>query len=589
MKRIVHIVRGYGLSALLRRAAGRAADRVETARRAAAAWRADRLAARLPKSPKALGFATRTAPLVTVLVTDARDWRRMNRCLLALQSLQNEIPLDVVIAYDRAIEREVRMHDGVRLLTHPAGTPLKPVLAQAAEGRGRFLAVVGADAIPSRRAIERQMIILEREDDIAAAAPRSSPISGSMLRMEFLRGALPEMPDDTAEGEVLNWLCRYAGEHGSRCLYHDDDVAAAYIVPAAGALLVVDEHVPFDDRDAGSRRIAALMSFARAAKWNVTFGSVDARAYPPYGDRLRNAGVEVVLGFRPRTLAELTAHGRSFDCVWLSRAKIAAGFADDVRSLQPKARIVYDTVDLHHLRLARQEAAIAKRTGWAEIERAEMESAQKSDIVVVTSAAEKTLLEERGLENIALVGLAEAAVARSADYRDTEGVLFVGNYAHEPNVDAALWLAREIMPLVWREVPQAVLTLSGADPTAAVRRLAERRIRVPGFVRSLDPLLNRARVFAAPLRFGAGLKGKILLALSAGIPVVTTSVGAEGIAQSPGDLAVADDARSFASAVTRIYGDEAEWRRYSAGASRAAARFSPQELARSFLGVLEKI
>jgi glycosyltransferase involved in cell wall biosynthesis len=354
----------------------------------------------------------------------------------------------------------------------------------------------------------------------------------------------------------------------------------------AGSILFVEEHVPFTDRDAGSQRMMSLVRRARASGRPVVFGSLDKRAYQPYCDELKQAGAEVLLGFGEETLSSLKARGSRFGSVWLSRPGIASRFIAHVRSSQPQARIVYDTVDLHHLRLARQTDVLGEAAGSEEMEQLELSAARASDVTVVTSPYEAAILRDRGIRNVAIVGLAEMPVEHVPGTENRAGVLFVGNYAHAPNVDAALRLAGEIMPLVWKRIPGVVLTLAGADPTPAVKKLSGKLVRVPGFVRDLAPFFAGHRVFGAPVRFGAGLKGKIVQAMAAGIPVVTTSVGAEGLQLEPEEMIVAHDAQSFTDAVIRLSENAEEWERYSAGARTGALRFSPEIQARQFDAVL---
>ena len=136
------------------------------------------------------------------------------------------------------------------------------------------------------------------------------------------------------------------------------------------------------------------------------------------------------------------------------------------------------------------------------------------------------------------------------------------------------------MPLVWERLPNLRLTLAGADPTRAVRALARPNIEVTGYVADTGALLAEARVFAAPLRFGAGVKGKIVHALSHGIPVVTTPVGAEGIFRAGEYDAIATTASDLAAQIVRIHENRAVWEALAAEGRSIALRFTPREIAR---------
>jgi len=144
--------------------------------------------------------------------------------------------------------------------------------------------------------------------------------------------------------------------------------------------------------------------------------------------------------------------------------------------------------------------------------------------------------------------------------RQPHSMLFIGTFHHQPNIDAALQLAEEILPLVLREYPDTVLDVIGSDPPPALtaRAAAEPRLRVHGYVADVAPYLRRAAVFVAPLRFGGGVKLKIIHAMAQGIPVVTTRVGIEGIDGITGDaVAVGSTPAALAGLICRFFGDPA--------------------------------
>jgi SAM-dependent methyltransferase len=173
----------------------------------------------------------------------------------------------------------------------------------------------------------------------------------------------------------------------------------------------------------------------------------------------------------------------------------------------------------------------------------------------------------------------EASQIRARDVEQFDGlsdILFVGGFPHTPNVDAALFIAREVMPLVWNVRPEARLLLVGYAPPPEVQELASDRIVVTGQVPELAPWFDQSRVMLAALRYGAGVKGKVVEALRCGLPVITTSVGAEGIGITPDEDAIlAEGAAELAAAVIDLFNDSERCARLSAaGAALVARRFS---------------
>ena len=166
---------------------------------------------------------------------------------------------------------------------------------------------------------------------------------------------------------------------------------------------------------------------------------------------------------------------------------------------------------------------------------------------------------------------------RGPPYAERAGVVFVGNFRHTPNVDAAVHFVAETWPLVRAALPGVRLSLVGTAPPPAVQALAGPDVDVTGWVPETRPYLDAARVSIAPLRFGAGVKGKIAEALACGLPVVTTTIGAEGMDLVDGEHAlVADAPQAFADAVVRLHRDSALWERVAArGHERLDAALSP--------------
>jgi glycosyltransferase involved in cell wall biosynthesis len=165
----------------------------------------------------------------------------------------------------------------------------------------------------------------------------------------------------------------------------------------------------------------------------------------------------------------------------------------------------------------------------------------------------------------------------SAPFESRRDICFLGGYRHTPNIDAVLWFVRDILPLLLAELPDLRFIVAGAHPGPEIQALARSNVIVTGMVEDLGPMFDATRVFVCPLRAGAGVKGKLATAMSYGVPVVTTPVGAEGMDLKDGyDALIAEDAESFAAACLRAYRDPVVW----AGLSLAAQEKVPRDFSR---------
>jgi glycosyltransferase involved in cell wall biosynthesis len=236
----------------------------------------------------------------------------------------------------------------------------------------------------------------------------------------------------------------------------------------------------------------------------------------------------------------------------------------------------------HRLALARgPRARLGAWLYWRAIGRLQRRICRKFDRILTMSEHDRrALLADDPRLSIGVLplptGIDPARLGSAA--RDKAGLLFVGAMHRDANVDAVRYFHREILPRILAEVPTATLTIVGGEPTPEVRRLAaEPGVRVTGFVEALEPYYGAATVFVAPLRIAGGIAGKTLDALAAGCPVVTTTIGNDGVDATPGThLLVADAPADFAAAVTRLLRDPALRNRLGAAARRfAAARYGP--------------
>ncbi len=341
------------------------------------------------------------------------------------------------------------------------------------------------------------------------------------------------------------WLARERGVHRS--------------------VLVVDARTPMPDHDSGSLRMFRLLQILRELSCRVTFLPENLAHAGRYTAALQQLGVECLHAPHADSLERhLREVGDRYDAVILSRFGTARTAYDAVRKHCRKALLVFDTVDLHFLREAREAALRGLAAVGRELEhrkRAELELARGADAVLVVSEEERAVLAaeipEARVEVLSNIHVPEPT---GAPFEAREGIVFIGGFEHPPNVDALEYYAREIHPRVQEELPGVVLTVIGADASPELLSLASDTIRFAGHVLDIEPCFEACRLSVAPLRFGAGVKGKLNTSMSYGVPVVSTSIGAEGLGATPGvDLLLADDPDSFAAAVVRAYLDAQVW------------------------------
>ena len=352
---------------------------------------------------------------------------------------------------------------------------------------------------------------------------------------------------------------------------------AAHRIRRGPTILIVDSYVPMYDRDAGSARLMEIVRLLCKADFQVFFLGDNYAAHQPYTADLQELGVGVLhhgdegLGMQ----AALNAVLPMLDLAWICRPELFKKYEPLIRR-NGATKVIYDTIDLHFVRMRREwEVRGGDASAWKQSEEIELAAARAADATIVVTEVERAVLEQREIRNVHVVPtLHESAAHSRRAFGETSGVLFIGGYSHTPNVDAALWLAEEIMPRVWKVRPEVVLTLLGSSPTAGVSALATDHIRVPGFLHDVAPHFTAARVFVAPLRFGAGMKGKVGHALSFGVPTILTDVAAEGFdLDADGPCLLANDADAFATAILRVYDDEQLWQTMREKADEAIASF----------------
>jgi len=361
---------------------------------------------------------------------------------------------------------------------------------------------------------------------------------------------------------------------------------------ATRRLLVIEACMLTPDQDAGSVRTRAMLEIAVEMGAKVSFVADNLEHRQPYVAELQARGIEVLFAPYVTSIAELLdARGGEFDAVIVARHYIAVKHLDAIRRFAPQAVVAFDTVDLHFLRaerLAELDGSAAARAAARASRDEELSVIRRVDVTLVVSPIEVELLQQVAPDaRVQLLSTIHEPVAGGRPLAERAGIVFIGGFQHPPNTDAVLWYAREILPLLRTRLPGVVTYIVGAKVPSTIRALASADFVVTGFVEDIAPFFTGCRLSIAPLRYGAGVKGKVNTAMSYGLPVVATTAAVEGMHLRPGeDVVLADDAEQFAAAIERLYRDDELWQRLSAGGienirrhfSRDVARRSLQEL-----------
>ncbi len=345
-------------------------------------------------------------------------------------------------------------------------------------------------------------------------------------------------------------------------------------------VLIVDHRVPMWDRDAGSLRMLHIIKALLEDGVRVTFMPENLTPTQPYTRSLQKLGVEVLYG-QLHVNAELDTIGPRLDLAILSRPHTTSRWLDAVREYAPSATVAYDTVDLHWLREARRgdlgsspgklgvsNGALKSITPKAAaLRHLELAMIKATDVTIVVSDCEREQVEQDVPgARVIVIPTVHDVEPYVPPPEDREGILFVGGFEHPPNIEAAVSLVKEVMPAVWRELGDVPVTIVGSEPPPQVAALASPLVDVTGWVEDLKPLFESSRLMVAPLHYGAGVKGKITQSLAAGLPVVTTPIGAEGLDGGADEsMLVGESSQELAADTVRVYRDDELWR----GLSRA--------------------
>ncbi|SDB74838.1 glycosyltransferase [Belnapia rosea] len=347
-------------------------------------------------------------------------------------------------------------------------------------------------------------------------------------------------------------------------------------------ILFIDAVTPTPDQDAGSAQIVMAQRCAQAVGYKVCFAPEDNWLFDPrYTPRMQREGVECFYApFDVGLDNYLGRYGSLFDIVMVYRVNVLHKALPAIRRLAPQALVLFHVSDLHYLRQQRQarlDGDTAALQAAENLKVLEFDMVRESDCTITHSTVEAEILAQEVPEApVTVWPLMSEVAGTTTPFEARRDICFLGGYRHPPNVDAVFFFVREVLPLIHAERPEIRFIIAGANPTAELLQLASDRIIVTGMVDDLADVFDRSRVFACPLRAGAGAKGKVMSALSYGLPVVSTAIGVEGAGlEADRHVVVADTPEALAAALLRVYDDRLLWQALSdAGQDLVREQFS---------------
>ena len=362
--------------------------------------------------------------------------------------------------------------------------------------------------------------------------------------------------------------------------YNPENIEPASNRTTLPIVIVFDDRVPAPDRDAGSARMFSILTLL-SKHCRVVFIYQSEPSEESYERKLWKLGIETANIVH---YAKLIKKDNVMAAI-VSRPEVAAALVRSIKKLNPPLKTIFDTVDINFVRLEREyeltrKNSVAKAARF--YRRLETSLVRSCDQTWCVTADDRKALEtEVRNASFEIVPTIHVLQNRGESFAGRKGLIFIGNFLHRPNVDAIHFFIREILPLVRKQILHIKVSIVGDHAPSEFLSYESESVEFTGYLADVDHIFQNSRVMIAPLRFGSGMKGKIGQALSYGLPVVTTSIGAEGMnLENEREAMIADSPREFANAIARVHEDSALWQTLSDnGYQHVALNFTPEVVA----------
>ncbi len=364
-------------------------------------------------------------------------------------------------------------------------------------------------------------------------------------------------------------------------------------------LLWIDALTLTPDQDAGSVYAFNFLKSAHDQGWGITFiPFFNQRHMGEYTESLQRLGIQCWYQPYLKSLTDyLQVYGEYLDVVVLSRVTVASKTIEDIKTYAPQAKVIFNTVDLHFLRQAREytlnnKTSEENKRYLEALKKEELGIIEEADLtLLVTGEEEKVVKQYLPFAKTDVVPIMHHVPGPKNNFHARKDICFLGGFAHTPNIDAVEHFIADIWGLVKKGLPDCRFIIAGSNIPEQIQSLASDDILVEGFIPELHTLFERVKLSVVPLRYGAGMKGKIVSSLSFGVPVVATSIAVEGMDLVDGlNVSIADDVHDFSNRIIKLYYSEEDWQVLSRNSvDTAKEKFSPDKLSPKISNILARL
>ncbi|PWN58905.1 glycosyltransferase [Chryseobacterium viscerum] len=351
-------------------------------------------------------------------------------------------------------------------------------------------------------------------------------------------------------------------------------------------ILFASRDFPAHDKESGANRLKELIFIYKELGYNCILFAPHIFEDNSYVKFYQQHNVIVYTeNNKYKNIYDFLSSFKKIDYVWFNGPLALNLFYKKMKALLPSAKFIYDMVDIHFLRFKRaidlEPTRISLKKNYKHFFRLETVVAPQLDYIIAISDKEKEIMSQYADQNkiitISNIHYPKIDISERKNFSESKGITFIGSI-HEPNIDAVKFLYEKIMPIVWKTNPELEVSIIGNVAEKLDLKLYP-KFKFLGFVESIEEHFMNSKVMVAPLRFGAGVKGKIGQAFEFFFPVVTTDIGAEGMKLTDKkNVLIANDEKIFAEAIIQLHNDEELWNTLSQNSVDSLRAFSPEEV-----------